>query len=117
MRLITTPVYLISLLAAVACSPYDPTLGDDPFLCGTTEPKCPDGYECVDVPGTTGNCVVNGGNPNNPDGGDDSADSGPFVCNNDMAFEPNNTINEATDSMIPDFQKVLSLDTMAICPG
>ena len=37
--------YALALLAA--CSPYDPTLPAQPFLCGSAEPKCPDGYTCV----------------------------------------------------------------------
>ena len=31
-----------------ACSPYDPDLGSTPFLCGTVDPACPDGYACQD---------------------------------------------------------------------
>ena len=37
--------WLVVLFAA--CSPYDPQLPAQPFLCGSTEPKCPDGYTCV----------------------------------------------------------------------
>ncbi|MBC7977889.1 MAG: hypothetical protein H7138_23150 [Myxococcales bacterium] len=33
--------------ALVACSSYDPSLPDEPFLCGEDEPRCPDGYACV----------------------------------------------------------------------
>jgi hypothetical protein len=39
---------LLALAAASgACTPYDPQLTSTPFLCGTTDPKCPDGYTCV----------------------------------------------------------------------
>jgi hypothetical protein len=32
---------------AVACSSYDPQLPRQPFLCGSGEPRCPDGYTCM----------------------------------------------------------------------
>ena len=35
--------------AAVACDPFAPDLGDVPYRCGSDDPKCPDGYEPVDV--------------------------------------------------------------------
>ena len=71
-----TPARLLLLTAATAlgaCTPYDPALGPTPFLCGTTEPKCPDGYTCVstggksvctttavpgDGPPSSGNCTM-----------------------------------------------------------
>jgi hypothetical protein len=37
----------IALAAAAACTSFDPKLPDRPFLCGTNEPRCPDGYTCV----------------------------------------------------------------------
>ena len=40
----------LAALAAPACSPYDPSLPRAPFLCGDQEPRCPDGYVCVDDP-------------------------------------------------------------------
>lgn len=118
MRLIPTHICLIALLGTGACSPYDPSLGPDPFLCGTSDPKCPDGYECVDVPDTTGACVKEGGDaPDNPDGGGDEADAGPFVCNNDSMLEPNDDIGSATPTLIPDGgQMTFALATLAICP-
>lgn len=42
--------YVATLLAIgslTACNAYDPDLGPAPFLCGTAEPRCPDGYDCV----------------------------------------------------------------------
>src|SRR4051812_31978407 len=38
--------FLFSLLSAGACTPYDPTLPAQPFLCGQSDPKCPDGFTC-----------------------------------------------------------------------
>jgi hypothetical protein len=37
------------LLLVAACTSYDPNLGDKPFLCGTDEPRCPDGYTPIGV--------------------------------------------------------------------
>lgn len=56
MRIVT-----LLLIATAACSPYSPDLGRTPFLCGSADPKCPDGYTCV--PGTAGGsdvCVQDG---------------------------------------------------------
>jgi hypothetical protein len=75
-------------------------------------PRVTDG---VDSP--TGVCVESGGDaPDNPDGGGDEADAGPFVCNNDMALEPNDDIGSATQTGIPDSQNTFNLATLAICP-
>ena len=35
------------VILLVACTPYDPSLPAEPFLCGSDEPKCPDGYTCM----------------------------------------------------------------------
>lgn len=68
-------VLLAAVAGLAACTPYDPKLSDTPFLCGTTEPKCPDGYTCVasngknvcttmgpatptDGPPASGNCAM-----------------------------------------------------------
>jgi hypothetical protein len=40
-----------ALAALAACTPYDPSLPDAPFLCATDEPRCPDGFVCVTDPG------------------------------------------------------------------
>lgn len=37
----------VLLVALAGCSPYDPSLPSRPFLCGTSEPRCPDGYACI----------------------------------------------------------------------
>ena len=59
------------VLLVAACSPYDPNLPPEPFLCGPSEPKCPDGYTCQTVGTqlvcTTGASGTDGGN--NGDGG------------------------------------------------
>jgi hypothetical protein len=34
------------LFALAACSPFDPDLGAQPYLCSATNPECPAGYTC-----------------------------------------------------------------------
>lgn len=51
------PRLLVIASAIGACTPYDPTLGDTPFLCGTTEPKCPEGYTCKMTPSGASVCT------------------------------------------------------------
>src|SRR3954467_6417067 len=51
--------WLVLLLAA--CSPYDPSLPPQPFLCGSAEPKCPDGYTCMGTVCTTTAVLPDGG--------------------------------------------------------
>ncbi len=45
----------LGLAGVTSCSPFDPNLGDDPFLCGTDSPQCPDGYMPVNQ--TSVRCV------------------------------------------------------------
>lgn len=35
------------VIAIAACTPYDPSLSETPFFCGSGDPQCPDGYQCV----------------------------------------------------------------------
>ncbi len=116
---LTTLLACAAALAAAACSPYDPELGDTPFRCGTSDPVCPDGYACdTTAGGPTGVCVRDGEVV--PDAGPDAgqqADAGPLVCNNDMAIEPNNDIGSATTTPIPDQSEEYTLVGLAICPA
>lgn len=50
---------LLLIGSLAACSPYDPDLGPEPFLCAATEPRCPDGYACVVT--TAGKSVCSNG--------------------------------------------------------
>src|SRR6267142_8105 len=54
-------IQVMVLVAAAACSPYSPNLGNTPFLCANNDPKCPDGYTCqpLDMKMV---CVQNGTN-------------------------------------------------------
>jgi hypothetical protein len=105
-------------LAAAACSPYDPDLGEAPFRCREAEPHCPDGYVCVASEAPTGTCVRSG--DITPAGGADagaSADAAALTCNDDSPIEPNNLLNEATGTPIPDLQRDYTLRRLAICPS
>ncbi len=42
-------------VTTTGCAAYDPNLPATPFFCGSTDPKCPDGYTCM--PSTTGDPV------------------------------------------------------------
>jgi hypothetical protein len=100
-----------ALGAIAACNPYDPDLGSQPFRCGTDDPRCPDGYHCVEY--TPDNRICE------KEGEDHTADAGPsdgrpFSCADDDQIEPNNTIQNATLAN-PDPE--YSLAGLAICPA
>ena len=97
----------IPLAASQACSPYSPDLGTAPFLCGDTDPKCPDGYTCM-TSGSADVCVGSDGTL--PDGGHGS-------CADDSALEPNDTLQTAWVSPVADTKSMLVLAGLAICPA
>ena len=94
---------LLCLLTA-ACNPYDPDLGLAPFLCGTDEPRCPDGYRPVDVSPIRCECQLPG-----------RADGGVYVCNGDPN-EPNETVTTATPTVIGQ-NMAINYSNLAICPA
>jgi hypothetical protein len=97
---------LIALSAA--CSPYSPDLGSAPFVCGSGDPKCPDGYDCVPA-GSSSTMVCLQANGTLPDAGSSQ-------CADDSSLEPNNTYQTAHM-----FQSLptggLKLAGLAICPA
>ena len=57
--MVSTPAMRLSALlviAIAACTPYDPSLSETPFFCGSGDPQCPDGYQCVQQ--ATGSAVL-----------------------------------------------------------
>jgi hypothetical protein len=95
------------LIAALgACSVYNPNLGATPFLCGDSDPKCPDGYTCG--ADSTGKMVCSEGG-----GGDDQQG----MCNDDNSLEPNETVAQATQTSVETGLMHLILSQLAICPG
>lgn len=105
-------VFLVALSGlGAACSPYSPDLGAAPFVCGSADPKCPDGYDCVPAgSSSTMICLAAGGTV--PDGG------GSGMCADDSNLEPNNTIQQAYITPVEDQgPKTISYAGLAICPA
>lgn len=84
-RLPRTVFVSFTFAALAACNPYDPDLGNEPFECGSDEPRCPEGYVCdersdmnhvcvktqgedIDAAGTTFQCAPNDIEPNDEPG-------------------------------------------------
>jgi hypothetical protein len=101
-------------LLTIACSPYNPDLGDLPFRCGQDEPRCPDGYVC-DESGTPAVCRSEG-QASGADARPSSGDGGNLSCNDDSQLEPNDSITDPTITPIPDFGPDYELVALAICP-
>src|SRR5215813_9983198 len=98
---------LLPIILLAACSPYSPDLGAAPFLCGDTDPKCPDGYMCTTM-GSANVCLQPNGHV--PDGGNGN-------CADDSALEPNDTIQTAFQTPVADTKPSLVFAGLAICPA
>jgi hypothetical protein len=96
-------------IAATACSPYSPNLGQTPFLCGSADPKCPDGYTCESI-GMDQVCVKNGTTA--PDARDPNG-----MCTNDSQYETQNGANNDTIQTATVLQDKISDLMAAICPS
>lgn len=97
---------VIAVVVAIGCNAYNPDLGPEPFLCGTSEPRCPDGYFCVQRVGEnvcTREEVVG-----------DAGSDGNLQCSGD-ALEPNDSIANPTIVPIPEAGEVHTLDAV-VCP-
>lgn len=114
-RLVSTVSFALALSSTLgACSPYDPDLGGTPFLCGATDPKCPDGYACKDQGMGKMVCVTTTGTV---------VDSGQvgFQCADDSALETangtsNDTIAHAYTTPVATQRPDISFAGLAICP-
>jgi hypothetical protein len=98
-----------------ACSPYNPSLGNAPYLCATEEPFCPDGYFCQTTAEPAPRdriCVSEGGlTP-------DTNQTG-FPCADDSALEGgarNDTYMTAYQTPVDTQRQDLTLAGLAICP-
>lgn len=109
-------LFFVSLLLT-ACSAYDPKLGAKPFLCGTSEPKCPDGYECKDDGTGVVACIIQGPGPS-VDGS--SGDMGPaFNCADDSVLEggtKNDTVATSSATPVASQRPSITFAGLAICP-
>lgn len=107
--------FIAGLATVAACSPYNPELGNAPYLCAMTEPFCPDGYFCqtTSEPAPRDRvCVSEGGLMV------DAMTTG-FPCADDSALEgssrndiPMNAYQTPVDTQRQD----LTLAGLAICP-
>ncbi len=99
---------LLLLVLAAACSPFDPSLGDAPFLCGTDDPQCPDGYTAVNVTSVRCEChlAAGGGGPN----------TGSCSNFNSDASEPNDSSATATATPIGAANTAV-FQNASICPS
>jgi hypothetical protein len=95
------------IAALISCSPYDPDLGGQPFLCGDREPRCPDGYLCVERVGSDKVCL-------REEVLADAGGDGSLLCSADT-LEPNDTIENPTLVPIPDAGET-HMFTAVICP-
>jgi hypothetical protein len=94
---------LLLILGVVACNPYESDFGGTPFLCGPTEPRCPNGYTCLEDNGREV-CF------------EDGSQSGDERCGDDGALEPNNSVDMATPTPL-DTMRTYSLENLTICPA
>ncbi len=95
MKSFTLIFVVAASLSAAACSPFNPDLDDAPYLCTATSMVCPEGYSCQSTgqaPPKDLVCLKDGGTL--PDAGSGSG----FTCADQAAFEPNDTIQMATQT-------------------
>jgi hypothetical protein len=97
---------LLVVIALAACNPYDKDLGPEPFFCGSTNPRCPMGYVCVQDPNTSMNVCAHAA----------GSGSGSFQCADDSAIEPNDTLATATPTSL-DTTRTFQHGGLAICPS
>lgn len=83
------------LVLAGACTAYDPSLPTTPFFCGTTEPKCPEGYTCM--PSASGKSVCTTGTEPPPSGSCTMAFSG-VLATWSLASEPGSQVSTPATS-------------------
>ena len=101
--------------AAGACTPYSPDLGATPFLCGQSEPKCPDGFACTGTDAMNRMICVSGSGTTP---GVDAHISG-FQCADDSAIEgpdKNDSVATAWQTPVSLTHTPFPLAGLAICP-
>jgi Bacterial pre-peptidase C-terminal domain len=86
----------VGFYASAGCDPYNPSLPSEPFICASTEPKCPNGYMCDNGSGrVTPTCVKIGGSTIDSGVGSDSTVATSCDGPPDRDFEPNETTSAA----------------------
>lgn len=92
------------------CDPYNPSLGDKPFLCGSDEPRCPEGYVAIEESATACSCQRTGASAVDANPNDGAA----FQCNVD-GNEPNDTTSTPTDTGLGGATTTYASDPIAVC--
>jgi hypothetical protein len=110
LRAISIASILAAAVLAVACDPYAPDLGDKPYRCATSEPKCPDGYDAVDVgqPNLC-ECQKPGSDPT------PQPDAMPSQECSDDNTEPNDLISNARNTPLGTGAQAIDFNQQAIC--
>jgi hypothetical protein len=104
-----TAAPILAIVLAMGCAPYDPELGDKPFLCGPDEPRCPEGYTPTNV---NSRCECH----RTPDG-TNPAPITPAACTVDQ-IEGNDTTQSATPTAIGQGgTNTTSFASTSICPA
>jgi hypothetical protein len=101
-------LFVAAIALAAGCSMYDTDYGPTPFLCGPMEqdPRCPEGYTCMQDPGNgTEVCVEEGGTI-----------SQNFNCVDDSAMEPDDGLAMATMTGL-DAVRTETIEGRSICPA
>ena len=94
-------------LVLAACSPYSPSLSNQPFSCGSDNATgCPDGYTC-----NAGTCVDSNGG-----GMVAGPDAGMSGCP-DQTIEPNNSYTSPFQTPVASQLTTFKLTGVAICPA
>jgi hypothetical protein len=103
--------WILVAAAFAACNPYDPNLGTRPFKCGSSEPRCPDGYTCSGT-GAGAVCEIANAADAHPGG-----DASHVMCGTDTMLEPNDDIPHALQTPVRNTQSDYALGKLAICPS
>lgn len=106
---------LAFILLVGACSPYNPDLGNAPYLCNPDDMSCPDGYKCQATTDATPRmvCVADG------EGLEPDAMQMGFPCADDSSLEGgarNDTPQTAYQTPVDTQRLDLTLAGLAICP-
>jgi len=102
----------IILCSVIVAACYSPTLGNEPFFCGSAAPQCPDGYACK-ASGMQMVCVVAAGGSATLDG------SAGFQCADDSQVEGpmgDETIATAFQTPVAINRMSVTFAGLAICP-
>jgi hypothetical protein len=109
LRSLTIVSILAAAVVAAACDPFSPELSDTPYRCASVEPKCPDGYEAVEVgqPNLC-ECHKTGAAPG-------MADAGPSDMCSDNGTEPNDLFTNARNTPIGTGAMTAEFPNQSIC--